>query len=76
MSHTKNRKQPQTFSVKDSEGNEVLWTLHDDGVYSYTDRYGVEHRCLCLDIVLRRFFFCEKCVSLQDRFLTEIVYET
>ncbi len=46
----------QTFIVKDSEGNDVTWTLHEDGVYSYTDRYGVEHRYKYLNLLNDKIF--------------------
>ena len=56
MDKLKNEKFPQTFTVKDSEGCDVVWTLHQDGVFSYTDRYGVEHRYKYLNLLNDKIF--------------------
>ena len=56
MDKLKNQKFPQTFIVKDSEGCDVVWTLHQDGVFSYTDRYGVEHRYKYLNLLNDKIF--------------------
>ena len=42
--------------MKDSEGCDVVWTLHQDGVFSYTDRYGVEHRYKYLNLLNDKIF--------------------
>ena len=56
MSKSKINNAKQTVIVQDSEGNDVLWTLNEDGVYSYTDRYGVEHRYKYLNLLNDKIF--------------------
>lgn len=56
MNKSKIKMPMQTFIVKDSEGNDVTWTLHEDGVYSYIDRYGVEHRYKYLNLLNDKIF--------------------
>lgn len=56
MSKSKINKPLRTKIVQDSEGNDVVWTLHEDGVYSYTDRFGVEHRYKYLNLLNDKIF--------------------
>ena len=56
MSKSKISNAKQTVIVQDAEGNDVVWTLHEDGVYSYIDRYGVEHRYKYLNLLNDKIF--------------------
>ena len=56
MNKSKQIEPAQTFIVKDSEGHDVIWTLNENGVFSYTDRYGIEHRYKYLNLLNDKIF--------------------